>query len=348
MKRTARLIFTVCLCLSILPVCGAELPATLYCNPNGGSYYHVNPACPSVKEEYLPMTAFDSALLGTPEYGDLLPCTLCIGAAELPAGPRRAMNDVQKPVAANVTIGSEAAARAAAEAFFASPYLNETLDGRVLTLTKIPEGWQAVLAPADEAQPTLTVWLTADGRVQQFENSAYALPTLADMDSQSIPLDDLRRIDTLRNALFPDMPNNTCGLYARDGEASFYDLDSDTFWLGLVLNTDLIKLVAYVDLETDAARYPGYLTRGEAAAAAKRALAEAYGLTAKQTEGLVLIQSVFTMDARRWTDADVPVPYWFLVLGDEADGTKTRYEALIDAETGDTLELHDPDSVGNG
>ena len=151
------------------------------------------------------------------------------------------------------------------------------------------------------------------------------------------PLDDLRRIDTLRNALFPDMPNNTCGLYARDGEASFFDLDSDTFWLGLVLNTDTIRLVAYADLETDAARYPGYLTRGEAAAAAKQALADAYGLTVEQTESLALIQGGFTLQKEQWTDADVPAPYWYLVFSDEADGQKTRYEALIDAETGDTL-----------
>ena len=192
-----------------------------------------------------------------------------------PFYPQQAESAQSNTPAAVSAIESEAAARAFAEAFFASPYVDEPLTGRMLTVAQTQDGWQAALASADEALPTLTVWFTAAGRVQQYENSAYALPPLENMDSHAIPLDDLRRIDTLRNALFPDMPNNTCGLYAHDGEASFYMLDLSTFWLGLVLNTDTIRLVAYVDLETDAARYPGYLTRGEAAAAAKRALAEA-------------------------------------------------------------------------
>lgn len=345
MKKAVLLLGTVCLCCGALAASGAQLPETLYYNSRGGSYYHADVECPSVKKEYLPMTAFDSGLLGTPEYSGLLPCTLCIGAEEMTANPRQAESAGQEPKGTTVSIGSEAAARAFAEAFFASPYVNEAPDGRAITVSKTQEGWQAAL---DSTDGTLSVSFTEAGRISQYQNEAYPLPTLEGIVTEPIPLNDVRRIDTLRNALFPDMPNNTCGIYASEGDASFYVLDSFTFWLGLVLNTDTIRLVAYTDLETDAARYPGYLTRGEAAAAARRAIAEACGLTAGQTEGLSLLQADFVLQKNVWTDADVPLPYWFIVFGDTADGTKTRYEALIDAQTGDTLELHDPATAGNG
>ncbi len=345
MKKTACLLFAVCLFCSFLPASGAELPAVLYFNPNGGSYYHADPACPSVKKEYLPMTAFDSSLLGTPEFNFLKPCTRCAGTAEPPAYPQLLESGEQEPAAAGITIGSEEAARAFAVAFFALPYVEEPLTGRTLTVAQTQDGWRATLASADGV---LTVSFTAGGRISQYENSAYPLPPISGITVDSLPLYTVRRIDALRNALFPDMPNNTCGVYARVGDAAYYALDSFTFWLGLVMEAEMTKLVAYVDLETDAARYPGYLTRGEAAEEAKRAIAEGFGLNAKQTETLALLQANFTLQDKAWTDADVPLPYWYLVFGDEADGTKTRYEALIDAETGDMLELHDPASAGNG
>lgn len=52
---------------------------TLYYNPNGGSYYHLDAYCPSVNEEYLPLTGtFPYSELGTykNQYG-LLPCLKC-------------------------------------------------------------------------------------------------------------------------------------------------------------------------------------------------------------------------------------------------------------------------------
>lgn len=52
---------------------------TLYYNPNGGSYYHMDAYCPSVKDEYLPLTGtFAYRELGTykSQY-NLTPCLRC-------------------------------------------------------------------------------------------------------------------------------------------------------------------------------------------------------------------------------------------------------------------------------
>lgn len=51
---------------------------TLYYNPNGGSYYHLDAYCPSVKEEYLPLTGtFSYRELGEYKSKGLLPCIKC-------------------------------------------------------------------------------------------------------------------------------------------------------------------------------------------------------------------------------------------------------------------------------
>ena len=48
----------------------------LYYNPNGGKYYHEAQYCSSVKDRYLPLTAFTYSQLDT-EFEKLKPCTRC-------------------------------------------------------------------------------------------------------------------------------------------------------------------------------------------------------------------------------------------------------------------------------
>ena len=110
-KKAVGLLVIILLGGSLLTVSGDELPATLYYNPNGGSYYHADAECPSVKADFLPMAAFDSALLGTPEYSGLMPCTLCVLTAEQsPVYPQQAQSAESNIPAAVSAIDSEAAA----------------------------------------------------------------------------------------------------------------------------------------------------------------------------------------------------------------------------------------------
>lgn len=251
--------------------------------------------------------------------------------------------------AAGAAVGGEEDAAAFVRAFLASPYVDEAPDGRTLTLTQTESGWRAELADPNRALPTLTLCFTADGRIEQYENSAFPPPSLAGFAIENdTPLNRAVAIDRLRDALFPAMDNNACGVYARQGGAEFFAVDNFTSWLGLVPEGDALKVVAYGDFGTGEARYPGYLTRGEAAAVAENALAEAYGTSAGWAEGLRLMQGEFVLQAGHWTDAEVPLPYWFFVFGDEADGLKSQYTALIDAQTGEVLELRDPSETGNG
>lgn len=253
------------------------------------------------------------------------------------------------PCATGAPLDGAEAARALAEAFFASPYVAETTQGRTLTVSQTESGWQAVLAAPDAQTPTLTLLFATDGRIQQYENSAYPLPTLDGFALEAGgSLEDARKLDALRDALLPCMEYNEGGVYARVGDVAFYALDRFCHWLGLRREGDALRLVAYVDFGTDAARYPGFYTRAEAAAASRQALAEAFGLTAAQTEGFTLQQADFILQQGLWTDATVPLPYWFVVFGDEADNCKSQYEALIDAATGEALELRDPSASGNG
>ena len=49
----------------------------LYYNPNGGKYYHENQYCPSVRDRFLPLTAFTYGELDTGSFAKLTPCSKC-------------------------------------------------------------------------------------------------------------------------------------------------------------------------------------------------------------------------------------------------------------------------------
>ena len=49
----------------------------LYYNPDGGQYYHSDQYCNSVKDKYLPLTAFTYAELDDEAYKNLTPCPSC-------------------------------------------------------------------------------------------------------------------------------------------------------------------------------------------------------------------------------------------------------------------------------
>lgn len=49
----------------------------LYYNPDGGKYYHENQYCPSVRDRFLPLTAFTYGELDTGSFAKLTPCAKC-------------------------------------------------------------------------------------------------------------------------------------------------------------------------------------------------------------------------------------------------------------------------------
>jgi hypothetical protein len=49
----------------------------LFYNPKGGSYYHDDAYCNSVKDRYLPLSGFTYAELDKEEFADLKRCTAC-------------------------------------------------------------------------------------------------------------------------------------------------------------------------------------------------------------------------------------------------------------------------------
>lgn len=55
----------------------STLTGKVYYNSNGGKYYHVDAACPSVDSKYLPMTGIDRSQLLKRKFSALLPCPYC-------------------------------------------------------------------------------------------------------------------------------------------------------------------------------------------------------------------------------------------------------------------------------
>lgn len=59
------------------PQPNAQDSIKLYYNPDGGKYYHINPICPDVSEQYWPLTAFYFSDLNTQKFANLMFCPTC-------------------------------------------------------------------------------------------------------------------------------------------------------------------------------------------------------------------------------------------------------------------------------
>lgn len=319
-----------------------ELPDTLYHNPDGGSYYHADANCPSVKADYLPMQPFDSALLSDAPYSGLKPCPICTAGerAAIPAYKPHveSTDDGQsvEGVAANIQTGE--AARAFAESFFASPYVAEPPDGRILTVAQTEDGWMAEAVSSDSSQPALTLLFASDGRIWQYQNEAYPLPALNTFALEAdLPIDFIHRLDEIRLALFPMMEYAQGGVYARtqDGLTRYCALDDFSTWM--VLSGEN-RVAGFGDLDGNDVRYGAYLTRREAVAAACAASPEG--------KAYVPVQARFIVEEDS-SRGDAPlVPAWEIVLGESADSTGKQVCVVVDAATGDIVSLQD--EYGNG
>lgn len=54
----------------------------IYYNPRGGKYYHTDENCPSVTQEYLPLTLIDKSRMNGEPFSYLRPCPYCTGGGD--------------------------------------------------------------------------------------------------------------------------------------------------------------------------------------------------------------------------------------------------------------------------
>lgn len=63
---------------TIVPTATPDPNMILYYNPDGGSFYHKNPSCPSLATKYVPLThSFRFPEINNPPYNQLNPCITC-------------------------------------------------------------------------------------------------------------------------------------------------------------------------------------------------------------------------------------------------------------------------------
>lgn len=75
----------------------------VYYNPDGGSSYHATANCRSVRDKYLPLTAFSYAELDQGDYAKLSPCPYCI-----PVQRRAVIDEInQERVDVALTLGAD-------------------------------------------------------------------------------------------------------------------------------------------------------------------------------------------------------------------------------------------------
>lgn len=350
------LAFLLALCLLLaqgLSFAESTLPATLYYNPDGGSYYHTDANCRSVSTNYLPMQPFDGALPGEVPYAGLKPCPMCaVGERTAPPvyEPRsERAEDAQAAEWVAADMRTEEAARAFAEAFFASPYVAESLEGRTLTVTRTEDGWRAELA----GTPRLTLLFDFGGHVALYQNADAPLPRLVNgaasvegIDDTVYARDAMNWVDELTRAYLNRSYDAVC-CYAAEGDVYAYQLDLFDCFVYFQARPTL-RLLGLGDLSQNACRYEGYLSRGEAVARARDALIAAYGLTREQADTLIVSQTSFNPDGYRALPDDAPIVCWCISFATTPDGKNGAYQAELDAKTGEVLVTRDPTSSGQG
>lgn len=75
-KRALSILLSALMLCSIHPHATADETVYLY-NPNGGSYYHINPQCETIDEMFLPMSPITIDELQMPRHNWLKPCAPC-------------------------------------------------------------------------------------------------------------------------------------------------------------------------------------------------------------------------------------------------------------------------------
>lgn len=358
MKKWATFLLTLC-CIFLAPdgLAESELPATLYHNPAGGSYYHADANCPSVHTKYLPLTPFDSTLLPSAPYSELKPCPCCLSGvkAVVPTYQPSAADEgnIASQTSDAAAIETSMQAAAFANAFFTSPYVGEANvpEGLSVTISQTEDGWRAEAIGTGGAQ--LTLLFDEKGHVALYQNVDYPLPMLEDgalpieeADDTAYPWDVLSSIDEITRSYF-GKSYDAIACYGVKGDTYAYQMDLFDFFV-LCRIEPTFKLVGLGDLSQNACSYDGYLSRGEAVTLAREALGSAYGLSTAQTNALVLSQTSFNPNAYQPLADDLPLTYWYIGFAITSDGKNGAYQVELDAKTGEILETKNPDTSGQG
>jgi hypothetical protein len=260
--------------------------------------------------------------------------------------------------AAPQSLLTEADALICAQAFLENPYVNETAD-RALTVEQTDYGWR-VVADADGQHASLLLLLDPTGKVLQYANGAYALPSLAggavgwwNVDEEAAN-DYCFKIDRVSRWLLGNQtPDSIAGVFdtalARD-KVYACCCDGGTTYFMLRME-DTPKLYAFGDLREGPVRYGSYLSKDEAEQIAIEALIKEYDLLPVDRELLRLQQATFTLRQGLWTEKQVRLPYWMIYFavqdGSGSDPTEF-YTALVDASTGEVFDTTDPTAGPEG
>jgi hypothetical protein len=134
---------------------GREIPyppddTLLYYNPDGGQYYHSYANCASVRDKYLPLTAFTYGELDTGIFASLEPCPSCSPVK------RKSVIDKQN-LDRGVITQAEYDARIAQHAADSAAAMSSESDATTATDTVSPEATvgevEVILIPADSKTP---------------------------------------------------------------------------------------------------------------------------------------------------------------------------------------------------
>jgi len=265
-------------------------------------------------------------------------------------------HNLNRAVPAELT--TEEQALSYARRFLGNQYVLADDGNGDVRITRQENGWLAELLNQSSGT-THELLVDPKGRVQYYLDRSYQAPPLSE---GAVHDDALARLaDTYgmhgvlewsSRELLPDVGYNSVATVAYDEASKIFTFIIDGFDYYVALQAEpAVRMVAYGDLNTAGGRYAGCLSRDQARAIAAEALVSECGLSTGSTSLLSLLQADLCIKPDWWTSADVPLPYWclqFQLLPSAAGEAFQEYQVLIDASTGDVLEITHPGQMANG
>lgn len=248
-----------------------------------------------------------------------------------------------------VELNTEADAEQYARHFFTNEYIQAAGADSPITVASRENGWRAYLGDA-QGQITHSLSFESNGKIAWYQDCGQPLqtPTFTEHDDKLSNAADVcgvsGMLDWAAVVLLPLESFESIATVEQDGSLfSFFINRKDQYVLASAEPTP--HIVRYINFTLQDIIEP-YLSQEDAIPLAWEALRKDQNLAESEKQNWGLTDADFHF--QRFVDGQpsLPGPYWALIFAEQ--DAETGYEVLLNAQTGDVLQIRSAIPLGNG
>lgn len=248
-----------------------------------------------------------------------------------------------------VELNTEEEAVRYARRFFTNGYIQAAGEDSPITVTPRENGWRAYLKNA-QGQITHSLSFESTGKIAWYQDCGQSLqpPVFTEHDDKLSAAADVcgvsGMLDWASDELLPLESFESHATVEQDGSLfSFFINRKDQYVLASAEPTP--HIVRYINFTLEDIIEP-YLSQEDAIPLAWEALRKDQNLSESEAQNWGLTDANFHF--QRFVDGQplLPGPYWALIFAEQ--DAETGYEVLLNAQTGDVLQIRSAIPLGNG